>query len=452
MNFVIEQSNTQRTGNILVVDDTPDNLRLLAAMLATQGYEVRKALSGKMAITACQMLLPDVILLDINMPDMDGYQVCQCLKENSATANIPVIFISALDDILDKVKAFDVGGVDYITKPFNSTEVILRIENQLNLRKLQLQLQQKNHLLEQALSDLKSAQIQQIQNEKMIALGKLVGGIAHEINNPISSIYGNLEYLEQYHQDIIDLINIYQQEYPEVSPRIQAYTEIKDINFMLEDLNSILAEMYRGSNRIRSIVLALQNFARQDEAKLKKVDIHEGIESTLLILENRLQTSINRPKIEIIRNYGKLLPVDCYVSELNQVFMHLIDNAIDAIAGEFNQSKSHPQTTSSLGTTPMIHISTQMNKENRVAIAITDNGPGIPPETLPHIFDPFFTTKDVNKGRGLGLAISYQIITQKHHGTITCDSLPGKGTKFTLEIPITQTPISPGDVNHPNPD
>ena len=200
--------------NILVVDDTPDNLRLLSAMLSTRGYEVRKALNGKMALNACQINLPDLILLDINMPDMNGYELCQKLKADQTTSGIPVIFISALDDVLDKVKAFDVGGSDYITKPFYTAEVISRIENQINLRSLQVKLHKKNIYLQKTLEDLKAAQLQQIQNEKMVALGHLVAGIAHEVNNPVSFIYGNLEYVSDYVGDLVNLVEAYQQEYP----------------------------------------------------------------------------------------------------------------------------------------------------------------------------------------------------------------------------------------------
>lgn len=435
----MEQPTSSNKANILVVDDTPDNLRLISAMLTVQGYEVRKALNGKMAITACQMLVPDLILLDINMPDMDGYQVCQHLKSDNLTTDVPVIFISALDDILDKVKAFDLGGVDYITKPFNSTEVVLRIENQLKLRKLQLQLQHKNILLEQALEKLKSSQVQRIQNEKMIALGELVGGIAHEINNPISSIYGNIEYLEQYIQDFVTLISIYQQEYTQENPKIQAYVSKIDIPYIVNDLKKIIAEMHRGSNRISSIVVALQKFSRLDEASLKKVNIHDGIESSLLILENRLQNTATQTSIRIIRNYGELPCIACYVSELNQVFMHLLSNAIDAVNGEFNRAKPYQLEKSPLPTTPTIKISTYLTEHNTIAIAIHDNGLGIHPQASSRIFDPFFTTKDVNKGRGIGLAISYQIITQKHQGTIDFKSTPETGTEFIIEIPIIKT-------------
>ncbi|MBE8971163.1 response regulator, partial [Nostocales cyanobacterium LEGE 12452] len=324
------QTNHQKR-NILVVDDTPDNLRLLSAMLTAQGFEVRKALNGKMALTACQMVLPDVILLDINMPGMDGYQVCQQLKADDKTSEVPVIFISALDDVVDKVKAFDVGGVDYIAKPFHGAEVVLRIENQINLRLLQVKLQEKNFLLQQALDNLKASQVQQIQNEKMVALGQLVAGLAHEINNPISFIYGNLQYASQYVEDLVKMIEVYQQEYPKPTPKVQQISKDVDLNFIIKDLQNLIGAMYRGSDRIREIVLALQHFSRHDEAEMKRVNIHEDIENTLVMLQHRLREAGDRPAIVVVKDYGKLPLVTCYASELNQVFMHLLNNAIDAI-------------------------------------------------------------------------------------------------------------------------
>ncbi|MBD2198544.1 MULTISPECIES: hybrid sensor histidine kinase/response regulator [Calothrix] len=414
-------------GNILVVDDTPNNLRLLSAMLTAQGYEVRKALNGKMALTACHVVLPDVILLDINMPEMDGYQVCQQLKSDKITAEVPVIFISALDDVLDKVKAFDVGGADYITKPFHGAEVILRIENQINLRLFQLKLQEKNILLEQALANLQAAQVQQIQNEKMVALGQLVAGIAHEVNNPISFIYGNLQYANQYVQDLINIINTYQQEYPQPNQKIEKILKDLDLNYVTKDLQTLMGAMYRGAERITDIVLALQNFSRHDESLMKQVNIHQGIDSALIMLQHRLRETQNRPAIDIVKDYGNLPLVNCYASELNQVFMHLLNNAIDAFDGWVSQQK------------PQIQINTQLTQTKTVKIAIADNGPGIEESLRSRLFDPFFTTKPVGKGSGLGLSISYQIVVQKHRGQIACFSSPGKGAEFLLEIPLEQS-------------
>jgi signal transduction histidine kinase len=422
-------------GNILVVDDTPDNLRLLSAMLTAEGFEVRKALNGKMALTACQIVLPDVILLDINMPVMDGYQVCQQLKADEKTCEIPVIFISALDDVLDKVKAFDVGGVDYITKPFYGAEVVLRIENQINLRLLQIKLQEKNYLLQEALDNLKAAQVQQIQNEKMVALGQLVAGIAHEINNPISFIYGNLQYADQYVQGLVHTIEAYQQEYPQPTPKIQKIVNDIDLNFVIKDLQDLMGAMSRGSDRIREIVLALQNFSRHDEAQIKSVNIHEGIDSTLVMLQHRLRETANRLAIVVVKEYGSLPLITCYASELNQVFMHLLNNAIDAIEESFVLDDLSLVEEKTQRVNPQIQIRTEVTSHT-IKIAIIDNGCGINESLKSRLFDPFFTTKPVGKGSGLGLSISYQIVVQKHHGQITCSSSPGTGAEFAIIIPL----------------
>ncbi|NMG10729.1 response regulator [Brasilonema sp. UFV-L1] len=487
MNFNQEQ---EYKGNILVVDDTPDNLRLLSAMLSAQGYEVRKALNGKMGLTACQMVVPDVILLDVNMPGMNGYEVCQQLKADERTCEVPVIFISALDDVLDKVKAFDVGGVDYITKPFYGAEVILRIENQINLHLLQSKLQEKNFLLQNALDDLKAAQVKQIQDEKMIALGQLVAGIAHEVNNPISFIYGNLEYVRQYVQELVDVILVYQQEYPNSTPKIEQIIKEIDLNFLMNDLKNLLGAMYRGADRIRQIVLELQKFSRLDEAEMKSVNIHDGIDSSLMMLQHRLKETTYRPAIVVVKEYGHLPPVTCYASELNQVFMHILNNAIDALEppeghGEWEMSStslggqqmrrdlsrtsdlrfaqqrlrsaplgasyrlklhknledgeesSHltPEGTS-MTFTPVILIHTELTAQHTVKISIADNGLGMDESVRSRTFDPFFTTKPVGKGSGLGLAISHQIIVQKHQGQISCNSIPGEGAEFLIEIPL----------------
>ncbi len=423
------------SGNILVVDDTPDNLRLLSAMLTAKGYEVRKALNGKMALTACQMLLPDVILLDINMPEMDGYEVCRQLKTDQKICEVPVIFISALDDVLDKVKAFSVGGADYITKPFYGQEVISRIENQISLRLLQAKLQEKNFLLQNALEELKAAQVQQIQNEKMISLGQLVAGIAHEVNNPISFIYGNLQYASEYMQQLVTLIQTYQQEYPNPTPKIQeAITDI-DLDFMINDLQNLMGAMYRGAERIRSTVVGLRNFSRLDEAQMKQVDIHKGIDSALVMLQHRLNETANRPAITVNKEYKALPDVTCYASELNQVFMHLLNNAIDALDREYGLLTSQTQT-------PKIWIRTEVATSDTVKIVFADNGSGIDESVQLRVFDPFFTTKPPGKGSGLGLSISYQIVIQKHQGEITCNSKLGEGAEFVIKIPINPNTLS----------
>ncbi|MEB3178998.1 MAG: response regulator [Nostocaceae cyanobacterium] len=433
--MTLNQANSY-TGNILVVDDTPDNVRLLAAMLTGEGYDVRKALNGKMALTACQRLLPDLILLDINMPGMDGYEVCQLLKSDEKTREIPIIFISALDNLLDKIKAFDAGGVDYITKPFQGAEVLSRVKSQLHLRSLQIQVEKQNLSLQKTLDELRNAQTQLIQNEKMLGLGQLVAGISHEINNPVSFIYGNLKYAEEYINQITEIIELYQQEYPNPPAKIQKLIQDIDLHFLMQDVQNIIDAMHRGSERIRQIVMSLQQFSRQDTGEMRRVNIHEGIESTLLILQHKLRESKIRPAIDIIKEYGNLPLISCYPSQLNQVFMNVLNNAIDAIE---EKSLKNTQDNSYLPN-PQIRIYTELPEENNAIIRIADNGTGIDESAKSRLFDPFFTTKPVGKGTGLGLAISYQIVVQKHQGNLTYFSYPGEGAEFVIQIPVKPTP------------
>lgn len=414
--------------DILIVDDIPNNIRFLSKMLVERGYEVRKALSGPMALTAVQTTLPDLILLDINMPEMSGYQVCQQLKNNPQTASIPVIFITALDDVADKVKAFQVGGADYITKPFQIEEVLARIQQQLTIQKLQFQLQEQNRQLKETLDELRSTQATLIQKEKMAGLGKLVAGIAHEFNNPVSFISGNIAPARRYVQDLLELIRLYQAEFPEPSPPLQAVIEEMDLNFLLADLNKLMDSMQRGAERIRSLVLALRIFSHLDESEIKPVNLQEGIDSALMLVQHRIKPSAKRPAIKIVKDYGGIPPVTCSANQINQVFLNLLVNAIDALETGVGQQSSHPD--------PTIWIQTRSLDPETVLVTIRDNGIGIAADVHSHLFDPFFTTKPVGQGTGLGLSVSYQIIVEKHRGRLRCDSTPGQGATFSLEIPV----------------
>ncbi|MFB2896198.1 ATP-binding protein [Aerosakkonemataceae cyanobacterium BLCC-F50] len=291
--------------------------------------------------------------------------------------------------------------------------------------------------LEQALKELQRTQTQLVQSEKMSALGQMVAGIAHEINNPINFIYGNLSHADEYTQDLLDLLNLYQKCFPAPGDEITEKAEQVELDFLVEDLPKLLASMKLGAERIREIVLALRNFSRLDESEMKFVDIHEGIDSTLLILSNRLKCSPNRTGIDVIKQYGKLPKVECYAGQLNQVFMNILANAIDALEeGIENRSSVNWGKEDSKYLSPTIEIHTEVVYNNYVRISIKDNGPGIPEETQRRLFDPFFTTKIVGKGTGIGLAISYAVVVEKHQGKLTCISTPGKGAEFIIEIPI----------------
>ncbi|MEH2301282.1 MAG: ATP-binding protein [Nostoc sp.] len=283
--------------------------------------------------------------------------------------------------------------------------------------------------LQQTLHELQLAQTQLIQSEKMSSLGQLIAGVAHEINNPVNFICGNLRYVAEYAQDLLHLLEKYQKFLPVAPPELESELDNIDLEFIMQDLPKLLNSMKLGTSRIVEIVQSLKNFSRHDEAEMKAVNIHDGIDGTLMILHHRLKADVHRPAIEIVKDYAKLPVIECYPGQLNQVFMNVLANAIDALEeGMGNEEISPP--------TPRIIIRTKVLDHQKVVIRIADNGPGMKEEIIHRIYDPFFTTKDVGKGTGLGMAISYQIVVDRHQGIIKCRSQPGEGTEFWIQIPI----------------
>lgn len=464
-------------GNIIVVDDTPANLRLLVEILRNNGYKVRPVPNGRLAIPAIHSSPPDLILLDIMMPEMDGYEVCRHLKSDSKTQDIPVIFISAINEVMDKVKAFNVGGVDYITKPFQVEEVLVRVRTHLAVRSLQKNLQQKNDDLAQTLEQLQSTQNQLVHSEKMAALGQLVAGVAHELNTPLGAIRSsignitdfleqNLSQLPQFFKQLSDseydyfllLIKRALKDRQPISTREerqirrQIRRELEAVEIAEADtladmlvglgvrdsINSFLpflqkqgseyvlntayqlASLYRSAknigtatDRAAKVVFALRTYARYD-SQSEKVEANP-IEG----IETVLTLYYNQIKqgVEAIKHYEDVPTIWCYPDELNQVWTNLIQNALQAMDYQG---------------TLTIEVKTQ--EDDKLAVNITDSGKGIPPEIQHRIFDPFFTTKPAGEGSGLGLDIVQKIIS-KHEGEIFFTSQPG-ATTFTVLLPV----------------
>jgi signal transduction histidine kinase len=463
-------------GNILVVDDTPANLHLLIDILSKQGYEVRPAPNGKFALSAAKGMPPDLILLDIMMPGMNGYEVCEQLKTDERTKDIPVIFVSAINEVLDKVKAFAIGGVDYITKPFQVEEVLARVAAHLAIRNLQRSLSKKNEELTTTLHQLRSTQAQLIQSEKMAALGQLIAGIAHEINTPLGAISSsinniagffaeNLQTLPEFfqglsaenQQDFFALMEKSSQQTTSFSSKekrqirkalqqqleemgienadnlastlvtLGIYDDIQPFLRLLQDpdRDKLLKTAYdlasfqkstktimTATDRAAKIVFALKSYARYD-------NFEEKVQANIVEgIETVLTLYQNQLKqgVEVIRNYQELPPIWCYSDELNQVWTNLIHNAVQAMSNRG---------------TLKIDVTQQ---ERFIKVQITDSGCGIPEEIMPRIFEPFFTTKPPGEGSGLGLDIVKKIV-EKHQGKIAVSSLTGQ-TTFTVFLPI----------------
>ncbi len=434
------------------------NLRLLMQMLAAQNYQLKAAPSGKLALIHAMTSPPDLILLDIMMPEMNGYEVCRRLKAAERTRDIPIIFISAMQEVEDKVRAFKAGGVDYISKPFQAQEVLARVAVHLELRRSQQQLQQErddqaqqlatqnetlerlsreqadlNTKLADQLADRQILEAQLIQNDKLAMLGQMLAGIAHEINNPVGFIAGNLRPAQDYVQDLLDLVALYQQEWPQPSPAIiDKITEI-DLDYLLDDLPKLLDSMRVGTERLRSLSQSLRTFARADTEQKVACDLHESLDGALLILQHRLKAQRDHPATTIVRDYGKLPLVPCYPGQLNQVFLNLLANALDAL----EEAAQNPREDRAPAP-GQITIRTEVNAVgDQVTVAIQDNGPGIPLAIQAKIFEHLFTTKAVGQGTGLGLSIAREIVEVKHGGKIACHSAPGAGAEFTLCLPLT---------------
>ena len=416
---------------ILIVDDSSTNLSVLSQALKTAGYKVRVAVDGESAMAMLEKCaldpsrktpFPELILLDVQMPGINGFETCRQLKANPATRAIPVIFMTALADAESKIEGLSLGAVDYITKPFEQEEVIARVNIHWRLKQLTDNLEQQ---VTERTGALQQAQVQVVQQEKLSALGQLVAGVAHEINNPLSFMVSNIAPAKEYLAEITELLSLYQKHYPEPASDIAIKIDEIDLDFVMEDFSHLLDSMGIGTERIKDISLALRNFARYDGDTATAIDLHETLDSTLLLLKHRLKNRGARPTIEVIQNYGELPPIKCYPGPMNQVFMNLLANAIDALEDAWEKDQRSLKIT----------ISTEVLRESAI-VRIADNGLGMAEEIQQHLFEPLFTTKAVGKGTGLGLSIAKQIVKDKHGGKLCCKSTADEGTEFAIELPM----------------
>jgi signal transduction histidine kinase len=335
----------------------------------------------------------------------------------------------AADPIVVKLLVMAHRSPPDVPEQIDCFSIVARVqENRAERQAIESALQAKTEYLERALKNLQQARTHMVQAEKMSSLGQLVAGVAHEINNPVNFIYGNLKYANDYTDDLLGLLNQYRSAYPMPPPLIQATIDAIDLDYLLSDLPRLFGSMKVGADRIREIVLSLRNFSRLDEAEYKVADLHQGIDSTLMILQNRLKSQEHWPGVQVVQELGELPLVPCFAGQLNQVFMNLLANAIDALETAYDAGQV---------TQPEIRIQTAV-VDDMVLLRFQDNGPGMPPEVQERLFDPFFTTKPVGKGTGMGLAISYQIICEQHHGSLTARSSLGAGTTFEMRLPLQQ--------------
>ncbi len=461
------------TSTILVVDDRVENLKLMSEFLIGAGFEVLVAKSGKRAIGILEQNSPDIILLDVMMPELNGFEVCQHLKTWEKTEDIPIILMSALDDFsnpTEKIKGLRLGAVDYISKPIQLEEVLMRIQLHIKLSTLTKELQEKNKQLEQEVeerkqreTELRRTQAQLVDSATLENLGRLVSGFAHEINNPIGILYGNVSYAHQYFHDLAELFNLYQQAYPQPTPEILKFSQEIDLAFLQEDWSQLMRSMEGNVDRIRHMVNAFKNFTRLEESYLKPVDLNESIDNMLLMLQHRLRSAVGRPEIKVIKDYTLIPKVSGYASQLNQVWMCLLNNAIDSLELSYasdgsdreheepptitirteiepsvpSQQSSSQESSSQQSSSQQSSSQQSPNEYAETAIVkIIHNGFGSKDDLGQKLFDPFSSSKPSGKGMGLGLFLSRRIIEEQHHGNIHFISVPARGTELTVEIPV----------------
>jgi len=423
---------------VLIVDDNEKNIQVLGNLLKSSNYRIAIAVTGQQALDYVKKTAPDLILLDIMMPELDGIEVCRRLKKSDSTSEIPILFITALTDSESKINAFDVGGDDYITKPFSRQEVLARVkvflerkQAKANLLESREQLKEMNLNLERTVTKrterIRKMQSQMVLQDKMASIGQLAAGISHELNNPINFVYTNFITLQDNVSDLTDILADYRHSYQKAQlsekgqlelDRLQAREKEIRLNFVLQDLDSLFSESKNGFERINFIIKSILNFSRvEKEEEFSDFDLNQAIKDTLVIARNEYKYSCN-----VKTEFGNIQPVPCIPQLINEVLLNIIVNASQSIK---ELQRKEPGN---------ITIRT-FTENNRTCCDIEDDGPGIPESIQDKIFEPFFTTKEVGKGTGLGLSISYDIIVEKHHGNMEVLKSGPTGTTFRICIP-----------------
>jgi signal transduction histidine kinase len=400
--------------SLLLVHSSTDHLIDFKDTLKDAGYQVAIADTPETALSLSEQCHPDLILCAETMINpADGIALYQTIKSRSTSPAPYFIIIAENQEEGELISQKNPDIDDSFSLPLSAPEIIARV-------RLGLRIYQLNQKFEQAKSQL-------LKNEKILTIGQMVSGIAHEINNPVSLITGNISHATEYTQDLLEVMQLFTEKYPEPEPEIEELIEEVDLEYLIEDLPQVLNSMKSGADRIRQLVQSLRNFYQADDSEKRSVDLHAGIEDILLILKARLKGKQGQP-VEVLQDYGEFGNIECYPGQLNQVFMNVLNNAIDALNIQRSQDNQFQ---------PKIWIKTESNtSEKYIQVCIKDNGLGISDEIKEKIFEPFFTTKKAENKTGLGLSISRTIITENHGGTIQCVSKPEEETEFIIEIPV----------------
>lgn len=436
---------------ILIVDDNPANLAVLAQTLKGAGCAVRVAVDGESAIQLALEELPSLILLDIMMPEIDGFETCRRLKENSLTCDVPIIFMTALNDSDKKVEGLSIGAIDYITKPFNESEVLARVLIHLRLQNLLHTLQEQNETLKQEIAqrktaekrlqkinfELQKAQIKLLKQEKFLSIGELLTGITYELNNPVGCIAGNINFVQQYAEYLLTHIALYQERFPNDDNIIKQHARQIELDYIAQDLPSVVKSMQSSVSRIAAISKFLQIFNHLDveNNQKHKFDLHELIDGALMILKHRLKAQDDRSSIEVTRTYSDISKIPCFPGQLNQALTNVLTRIIDAF-DEHYALEENSNNMLAMGLSDPMPLQIQIKTEIDIAfviLRIKGNVGGISVETSTETLTYEQASSSIHREPNLGLLIARQIIMDVHGGEFSC--LSNFTTEFTIALP-----------------